>query len=296
MKMRLAGFFIFFFLVSVCCFYSESSMATEWLEGSDYDDTIVYGSIFHIGIFCKPCIPPCYCGTYEMTVEDGNGICLFIRDDEGTYYRGSSYDVDFWENNENPYSIKGDDTSAGNGDDVIYPADWFGEDYIVCSGAYRIDMGNFPSTRKMQIYGDWSYDSATYGGDDLVYGWNNRDSLYGGHGNDYVFGEDDNDYIQGGYGNDYLYQNTCLSESQDTPMIQGGAGIDRLYGSSCNDWLYGDGENDYLFGYAGDDHMLGGDGSDDTCGSTWPNPESGYNYCSYCENCNDCDDCSDCSC
>jgi len=285
---------LFYITVLSTWLLSSNSYATEWLEGTDDDDTIVYGSLWTWDFYCVPCYPSCQCGTYWDRTDRGNGICVFARNDGGTYYRGSPSYVDEWELGENPYSLKGDDTSAGNGDDVIYPADYFGEYWIYCVGAYRIDMGEFPSTKEMRIYGDWSYDSSTYGGNDFIFGWNNRDVIYGGHGNDYVYGEDENDYIDGGYGNDYLYQNACNSESEDTPMILGGDDTDRLYGSSCDDWLYGENGTDYLYGYAGDEHFFGGNGND-TCGSPWPNPESGYNSCYNCEYCNDCDLCGDCS-
>ena len=101
--------------------------------------------------------------------------------------------------------------------------------------------------------GDLGNDSASGGGNDVLYGGTGADVLHGESGNDTLWGDLGNDSSTGG-GNDVLY---------------GGAGNDVLHGESGNDTLWGDlndtsagGGDDTLSGGAGNDELHGGSGSD----------------------------------
>jgi hypothetical protein len=75
-------------------------------------------------------------------------------------------------------------------------------------------------------------------GNDVAFGGNLADSMYGYAGNDRLYGQGGNDYLNGGIGNDFL---------------SGGDG---------NDYLYGDAGNDVMVGGLGADQFVGGSGWD----------------------------------
>ena len=86
-----------------------------------------------------------------------------------------------------------------------------------------------------------------HGGDDLLWGEDAVDHLYGGLGNDTVDGGEGSDSIWGDDGADRLI---------------GGAGVDSIRGGVGNDWISGDDTGDSLFGEAGNDSLDGGAGPD----------------------------------
>jgi Ca2+-binding RTX toxin-like protein len=90
---------------------------------------------------------------------------------------------------------------------------------------------------------------------DVLYGGNGKDKLYGEGGDDVLYGENGKDELYGGDGNDTLY---------------GGNGKDTLYGNDGDDVLYLDSDNDTAFGGDGNDHfMFGfGDGVNEVNGGT----------------------------
>ncbi|WP_299041449.1 tandem-95 repeat protein [uncultured Tateyamaria sp.] len=129
-------------------------------------------------------------------------------------------------------------------------------------------------------------------GNDLIFGADDDDELYGGTGNDTIDGEIDedfidggegddsllggqgNDTIEGGVGNDFIdggLQADTLNggEGNDTilgdngaDLINGGEGDDLIDGGTGDDTLNGDGGNDSIIGSTGDDVIDGGDGND----------------------------------
>ena len=110
-----------------------------------------------------------------------------------------------------------------------------------------------------------TYDSATPGGNDLLYGGQGNDHLYGFEGNDVLYGETGND--------------TLVGADHDDVLI-GGDGDDRLTGDygaldyttgigrvvQGNDVLDGGVGNDFVQGEAGHDVLLGGEGNDELIG------------------------------
>lgn len=78
------------------------------------------------------------------------------------------------------------------------------------------------------------------GGNDLLIGGINHDTLFGDSGNDTLFGLDGDDFLIGGNNSDTLF---------------GGNGLDHLYGQSGNDSLDGgyDGKIDVMYGGLGFD-------------------------------------------
>lgn len=91
------------------------------------------------------------------------------------------------------------------------------------------------------------------GGDDILYGGSGNDNLFGNSGNDILYGNDNNDELTGNSGNDTLY---------------GGNQNDTLYGNSGDDYLSGDGGNDDLSGGSGNDQLFGGSGNDELSGNS----------------------------
>lgn len=102
-------------------------------------------------------------------------------------------------------------------------------------------------------------------GDDTIYGSYGNDRLEGNSGNDSLSGGGDADYLSGGSGNDTLMgdsgSDTMLGGSGADAMY-GGSGLDTLSGNSGDDLLFGENGNDTLNGNSGNDRMFGGFGND----------------------------------
>ena len=125
-------------------------------------------------------------------------------------------------------------------------------------------------------------------GDDYLYGSFNKDIVLGGSDSDYLYGGNGEDILGGNYGDDYLYAadredgkyllNGSYRDDKNKNILVGGEGNDHLYGGAGEDELFGDerlpeGEelkresyesagDDYLQGNAGNDNMYGGKGHD----------------------------------
>jgi Ca2+-binding RTX toxin-like protein len=84
------------------------------------------------------------------------------------------------------------------------------------------------------------------GGNDVIYGGSQGDSLVGGDGTDLIAGRNGNDTIDGGDGGDFLY---------------GEAGDDCIAGGGGNDWMYGGDGNDTMKGGGGNDVINPGPGN-----------------------------------
>ena len=89
------------------------------------------------------------------------------------------------------------------------------------------------------------------GDDDLIYGLNGSDTLYGYAGNDVIYGDQGGDRLYGGEGNDEIY---------------GGSEGDYLFGENGNDILFGEDGNDFIFGNNGNNTLVGGAGNDELWG------------------------------
>jgi len=96
----------------------------------------------------------------------------------------------------------------------------------------------------------------------LVFGFENADSIKGSDGKDHLYGMGGNDIISGNDGSDYMEGNS------GNDSLSGGEGDDTLDGGKGNDSLDGGGGNDILKGGEGYDRYFAnnGDAIDDTDG------------------------------
>lgn len=93
------------------------------------------------------------------------------------------------------------------------------------------------------------------GGDDLIYGLNGHNIIYGDYewpspsdapfGNDTIMGGSDLDLVSAGKGDDIVFGND---------------GFDQMNGNAGNDFISGGGDDDYIHGEEGDDVLVGGTG------------------------------------
>jgi len=90
------------------------------------------------------------------------------------------------------------------------------------------------------------------GGNDLMDGQWQRDTMYGGDGADRMWGGTNDDVLFGDGGNDVLHGD-ARSASEYYVDLGLTPGADQLHGGSGNDLLNGDGGNDLLWGDAGAD-------------------------------------------
>lgn len=110
-----------------------------------------------------------------------------------------------------------------------------------------------------------SGDGAVLPDDDIIYGGDGNDTLYGISGDDYLAGGNGNDDLSGNSGNDILYGNSgkdVLRGNSGNDELSGGHNDDILEGNSGNDFLSGDGGSDLLSGGSGNDELSGGSGED----------------------------------
>lgn len=107
--------------------------------------------------------------------------------------------------------------------------------------------------------------------DDILYGGDGNDIMFGISGDDRLEGGRGNDELSGNSGNDVLFGNDgadILSGNSGHDVLNGGAGIDELFGNSGDDTLSGDGGDDTLSGGSGNDQLFGGSGADDISGGS----------------------------
>ncbi|PRY26798.1 Ca2+-binding RTX toxin-like protein [Aliiruegeria haliotis] len=100
------------------------------------------------------------------------------------------------------------------------------------------------------------------GNDDVVLGYEGRDTIQSGIGNDFVFGGAGDDTIEGGSGNDLLVGeegNDAIIGEDGDDELRGELGDDRLDGGIGDDTIVGGLGNDTLIGGAGNDVIAGGD-------------------------------------
>lgn len=108
------------------------------------------------------------------------------------------------------------------------------------------------------------------GGNNVLRGTPDEDTLIGLAGNDRLYGLDCGDLLDGGTGQDILWgggkRDTLLGRRGNDHLI-GGSGSDRLNGGLGNDRAEGGPGNDSIRGGFGRDLMLGGNGSDQITGN-----------------------------
>lgn len=155
-------------------------------------------------------------------------------------------------------------------------------------------------TSHRTVYSKASTNSASEGGDDVLYGQGGKDFINGGWGQDLLDGGADDDLLEGEQGNDTLaggsgddtmlgdnldwggglpskhHGNDVLDGGSGDDLLAGNGGSDALYGGLGNDTLQGDDDvidsvngnaadffgDDLLDGGPGDDRLWGGGGDD----------------------------------
>ncbi len=156
----------------------------------------------------------------SMTVKNGAGKTITIKDDRGTFtvsnsrivlksdYGGLMEANRFW--TQGNYCINWDTVTTFNGSKTV---------------------------KDVTIYGNKK--------NNIIYGGSGNDLLSGVEGDDSLFGKDGNDRLYGGVGNDKLYGN----DGDD--RLQGGDGDDLLYGQKGDDELTGNDGKDTFVYYTG---------------------------------------------
>jgi serralysin len=130
--------------------------------------------------------------------------------------------------------------------------------------------GNLPDDD--MLYGG-DGDDTLFGvsGDDYLSGGGGNDALNGNSGADELYGDDGNDVLTGNSGNDYLYGGSGddeLNGSSGDDILRGDSGEDLLNGNSGDDVLFGGGDADVLNGNSGEDVLYGGNGNDSLSGGS----------------------------
>ena len=103
------------------------------------------------------------------------------------------------------------------------------------------------------------------GGNDTYVGLGGNDQILGGDGNDDLRAGDGNDQVSAGPGSDIVSGdagNDAVNGNGGADWLFGGAGGDTIHGGLDGDSLFGEEGDDFLFGDAGDDLLDGGAGND----------------------------------
>jgi len=164
-------------------------------------------------------------------------------------------------------------------DDTIIRVN-LGQDNIVAQLPTSDGSGAFVSDDDILYGGDGADVIYGIGGDDIIFGGRENDELYGNSGSDSLFGSSGSDILEGHSGNDFL------SGGSDSDVLRGGSGNDRLMGDSGDDtlsggsgldFLYGGSGNDVVTGNSGDDQIFGENGNDTLNGNSGDDRMSGGN-------------------
>ncbi|NEP88670.1 MAG: tandem-95 repeat protein [Okeania sp. SIO2C2] len=122
-----------------------------------------------------------------------------------------------------------------------------------------------------QINGNRGNDTVSGGlGDDSLRGGRDADSVLGDAGNDTVFGDRGSDTVRGGEGRDVIYggkENDDVAGGEENDFVSGDIGDDTVAGDGGNDTLLGQDGNDIISGGAGLDVIRGGEGTDSISGN-----------------------------
>jgi len=121
-------------------------------------------------------------------------------------------------------------------------------------------------TSHRAVFSKASINSASEGGDDVLYGQGGKDFIDGGWGEDLLDGGADDDFLNGGQGHDTLAGGSGNDVMLGDNLDWGGGlpskhhGNDVLDGGSGDDSLAGNGGSDALYGGPGNDILQGDDG------------------------------------
>lgn len=243
-------------IITICLFFLlfvglATKLKAECIIGENGDTTLVYGEIYKRYVNPDPPYNE-YWSVY------GIGTCHFAYVSTEPYLGSpvSPYRT-YWSST--PYCIKGDAgySGAGPGDDAIYPADTF-ESYVMCGDDWKVAMTGF-TNEDFVIYGDvdtWEPCDTHPGGDDILYGWDNDDTIHGACGDDSIYGSSGADFLSANRGNDHMWGGSGAD------YMKGGDGADSMYGGFQDDEMDGDKGDDYVRGEAQHDIVEGSEGQD----------------------------------
>lgn len=246
-------------------------LSTTFLVGTSAEDYIIYGEIWY------------HNPTSPYWFDLGPGICVYVL-------KGFTHPCDAWKLGSfryrqlwpappsYPLGVQGDPTAGPFARDRIEPADrCFGGASISCGGYYWINMTGVDPGSTYVLLGDNG--SVNDGQSDVIYGWNNRDTVYASAGADWIAGEGGSDDLWGDAGADTILGEQCsvgtteqINGGSEDDIIwgylvddrSGGAGCPRnIWGDDGRDTLNGGPGSDYLSGDAGDDFGLWGGPGDD---------------------------------
>ncbi|WP_290127640.1 calcium-binding protein [Pseudomonas siliginis] len=155
---------------------------------------------------------------------------------------------------------------GGAGDDVLSGDETTGaleQGWAVKRATVTIAGG---VTSHRTVFSKASINSASEGGDDVLYGQGGKDFIDGGWGEDLLDGGADDDFLKGDQGNDTLAGGSGNDVMLGDNLDWGGGlpsrhhGNDVLDGGSGDDSLGGNGGSDALYGGPGNDILQGDDG------------------------------------
>lgn len=235
-------------------------------------------------------------GVRDVTVKDPFYV-NYLDDLVAVTHGGITLKVDFGGNDTITGSIRNDDITTHNGNDIAYGGlgndvfhdlglgndQFFGGDgadsFFLGAGNDTADGGAGTDTVNytgiaFSVVADlangfgladgidrYSSIENMYGSSwsDTIKGNASANRLVGGGGDDKLMGRTGADFLLGGTGNDVLMGNDGTNAAETTPAV----GLDdRLYGEAGNDRLFGDAGNDFLSGGNDDDILSGGLGND----------------------------------
>ena len=162
---------------------------------------------------------------------------------------GTGETISGGEGNDQIFGGSGSDSiDGGDGNDQIFAADMVGG--FIFGGEGDDQINDETSNGGGTLVGG--------GGNDIIYGGTDTDSIDGGAGNDQIFGgSGGSETIEGGEGNDIIFG------GNGGDSIEGGEGNDQIFGGSGGgETLSGGDGNDVIFNDGGADQILGGPGSD----------------------------------
>ncbi len=118
-------------------------------------------------------------------------------------------------------------------------------------------------------------DSESAGGNDLITGGNQADTMMGGDGNDTMHGNEGNNTMYGGSGNNFMTAgnghdtmlggggNDIIHANEGNNRVNGGAGDDTITAGNGNDNFAGGGGNDVIYANEGNNNIALGVGNDE---------------------------------
>ena len=140
--------------------------------------------------------------------------------------------------------VSGDIANGGDGIDTVHFVT-----SIFAAHTAQADVENF---RSLNVFVNVTLNAL----DNIFTGGADQDLVFGGDGNDTMYGNGQADPMSGQGGNDTLYG------GDGNDQLSGGEGSDRIYGGNDRDDISAGNGDDVVYGEAGDDRIIGGSGVD----------------------------------